>query len=88
MFFAYKKLLGQTETRTHDRMYCQTIRTVSDISRDDQARIVTCSLLTPTDRQPDRLKENYSVDIKLHSIFHIEYLYPSVIYCVSYSDKC
>ena len=34
------------------------IRTVSDISRDDRARIVTCSLLTPT----DRLKENYSID--------------------------
>ena len=50
MFFAYKKLLGRTETRTRERMYCQTIRTVRDISRDDRARIATCSLRTPTDR--------------------------------------
>ena len=41
MFFAYKKLLGRTEKRTHDRMCCQMIRTVRDISRDDQARIAT-----------------------------------------------
>ena len=46
MFFAYKKILG----RTRDRMYYQTIRTVRDISRDDKARITTCSLRTPTDR--------------------------------------
>ena len=56
MFFAYKKMLGRTETRTRDRMYCQMIRTVRDISRDDRARIATCSLRTPTDRQ------NYSID--------------------------
>ena len=31
MFFAYTKLLGRTETRTRDRMYCQSIRTVIDI---------------------------------------------------------
>ena len=48
--FSRKKMLGRTETRTHDRMYCQTIRTVRDISRDDRARIATCSLRTPTDR--------------------------------------
>ena len=48
MFFAYKKLLDRTETRTRDRMYCQTIRTVRDISRDDRARIATCRLRTPT----------------------------------------
>ena len=28
MFFASKKLLGRTKTRTRDRMYCQSIRTV------------------------------------------------------------
>ena len=28
VFFAYKKLLGRTETRTRDRMYCQSIRIV------------------------------------------------------------
>ena len=44
--------------RTRDRMYCQTIRTVRDISRDDRATIATCRLRTPT----DRLKENYSID--------------------------
>ena len=42
-----------------ERMYCQTIRTVRDLSRDDRARIATCSLRTPTDRQTYRLKENY-----------------------------
>ena len=51
-------MLGRTEMRTRDRMYCQTIRTVRYISRDDQARIGTCNLRTPT----DRLKENYSID--------------------------
>ena len=49
MFFAYKKMLGRTETRTRDRMYCQTIRTVRHISRDDRARIATFRLRTPTD---------------------------------------
>ena len=62
MFFAYKKILGRIETRTRDMMYWQTIRTVRDISRDDRAIIATCSLRTPTDRQIDRLKENYSID--------------------------
>ena len=57
-FSRIKKLLGRTDTRTRDRMYCQTMRTVRDISRDDRARIATCSLRTLT----DRLKENYSID--------------------------
>ena len=59
-FSLIKKLLGRSETRTRDSMYFQTIRTVRDISRDDQARIATCHLRTPT----DRLKENYSIDYK------------------------
>ena len=45
------KMLGRNDTRTRERMYCQTIRTVRDISRDNRARIATCSLRTPTDRQ-------------------------------------
>ena len=49
-FSRIKKLLGRTETRTRDRMCFQSIRTVLDISRDDRARIATCSLLTSTDR--------------------------------------
>ena len=56
MFFAYKKMLGQIETRTRDRIYCQTMQTVRDISRDDRARIATRSLRMLTDRQTDRLK--------------------------------
>ena len=60
MFFAYKKMLGRIESRTRDRIYCQTIRTVRDISRDDRARIATCSLRTST----DILKENYSIDMQ------------------------
>ena len=39
-------------------MYCQTIPSVRDIYRDDRARIATCTLRTPTDRN----KENYSID--------------------------
>ena len=53
MFFAYKNMLGRTEKRTRDRIYCQTMRTVRDISRDDRARIATCSLRTLADRQSD-----------------------------------
>ena len=64
MFFAYKKMLGRTETRTRDRIHCQTIRTVRYISRDNRARIATCSLRTSTDRQTDRLKENYRLQFK------------------------
>ena len=45
---AYTNMLGRIETRNLDRIYCQTIRTVRDISRDDRARIATCSLRTPT----------------------------------------
>ena len=55
VFFAYKKMLGWTDTRTRERMYCQTIWTVRDISRDDRARIATCSLRTPTDRLTSKL---------------------------------
>ena len=67
-FFAYKKMLGRTDTRTREKMYCQTILTVRDISRDDRARIATCSLRTPTDRlkENDRihtLKINFVVDV-------------------------
>ena len=51
-------MLGRTETRTRDGIYCQTMRTVRDISRDDRARIATCRLRTLI----DRLKENYSKD--------------------------
>ena len=49
-------------------MYCQTIRTVRYISRDDRARIVTCSLRTSTYRH----KENYSIDIQsTTAIIHV-----------------
>ena len=65
-FSRIKKIIGRTETRTRYRIYCQTIRTVRDIPRDDRARIANCSLRTPTDRQrdreTDRLKDNYSID--------------------------
>ena len=57
MFFAY--------TKKYRPVYCQTIRSVRDISRDDRAIIATCSLRTPTDRQADRLNENYSIDSAL-----------------------
>ena len=55
MFFAYKKIARRTETRTRERMYCQTIRTVTYISRDDRAIIATCSLRTSTDRHIRRI---------------------------------
>ena len=50
-------ILGRTEARTRDRVYCQTIRSVRDIYRDDRARIATCILRTLTDRH----KKNYSI---------------------------
>ena len=49
----HEKMLGRTETPTRQRMYCQSIRIVRDISRDDRARIATCILPTPTYRQTD-----------------------------------
>ena len=58
VFSRIKKILRRTETRTRDRICFQTIRSVRDISRDDRARIPTCSLRTAT----DRFKANYSVD--------------------------
>ena len=60
VFFAYKKILGRTETRTRDKICFQTIRSVRDISRDDRARMATCSLRTAT----DRFKAHYSVDFR------------------------
>ena len=51
-------MIGRIETRTRDMIYCQTIRPVRYISRDDRARIATCRLRTLT----DRLKENYIID--------------------------
>ena len=71
-FSRIKKLLGRTKTRTRDRMYCQMIRIVRDISRDDRARIATCSLRTLT----DRLKENYSIDeIAFYEIYNRHKMY-------------
>ena len=64
-FFAYKKILCRTETRTRDRMYLGRIRSVRDISRDDRARIATCRLRMPT----DRVKANYSVDYRIGKMF-------------------
>ena len=57
MFFVYKKMLDRTEMRSRDRICFQPIRTVSDISREDRARIVNCER-----RQTDRFNENYSID--------------------------
>ena len=69
-FLLIKKILGQTETRTCDRMYCQSIRTVRDVFWYDRARIAKCSLLTPT----DRFKENYCIDNILCSFVAITIL--------------
>ena len=52
-FSRIKKMLARTEARTRERIFCQTIRTVRDISRDDRARIATCHWRTSTDRQTD-----------------------------------
>ena len=45
-----KKLLGRSAMGMHEKKACQSIRTVSDISRGDLARIPTCSLQTAIDR--------------------------------------
>ena len=57
-FSLIKNLLGRTEMRTHERKDRKSLRTVWDISRDDWAIVVTCSLRTAT----DRFMENYSID--------------------------
>ena len=62
-------MLGRIQTRTRDRIYCQTIRTVRDISRDDRVRIANCSLRTLT----YRLKENYSIDYSIDKA-HVPHL--------------
>ena len=54
--FSHKKMQGRTDTRTRERMYSQTIRTVRYISRYDRAIIATCSLRTPRDRLTDLRK--------------------------------
>ena len=54
-------MTGGSDTLPRERMYCQTIRIVRDMSRDDRAIIATCRLRTPT----DRLKENYSIDMAI-----------------------
>ena len=72
-FFAYKKLLGLTEMQKRERKEWQSIWTVSDISRDDRARIATCSLRTAT----DRFKEDYSIDV--------EYMHAPALTCIRWS---
>ena len=56
-------MLGRTEARTRDRMYCQIIRTVRDISRDD--RVKNCDMQFAN---TDRLKENYGIDYSIYGI--------------------
>ena len=48
-FSRIKQSVGRTETRTRDRIYFQTIRSVWDISRGDRGIIATCSLRTTRD---------------------------------------
>ena len=50
IIFAYKNVQGRTDMRTRERKECQSIRTVLDISGDDRAIIMTCSLRTATDK--------------------------------------
>ena len=51
--------------RNRDRICFQTIRSVREISRDDRARIATCSLRTATDLS----QANYSVDFVIFNHF-------------------
>ena len=68
-FSPIKKLLGRIEMQTRTKKEWQSIQTVWDISRDDRARIATCSLRTDrrtdgrteTDRHTDRCNENCSI---------------------------
>ena len=59
-FSSIEKLLSRADTQTHERKHLQSIRAVRDISRDNRARIATCSLQTAT----DRFKEKYSIDYR------------------------
>ena len=65
-------MLGRTETRTRDRMYCQTIRTVRDIPEtiEQELRRAVCE-----HRQTEIfLKVNYSIDLCFICFFycHVE----------------
>ena len=62
-------MLGRTETRTRDKIYCQTIGTVRDISRDDreELRPAVCERRL-TDIQTYILKENYSIDMPYYRL--------------------
>ena len=53
-------MLGRTETRTRDRMYCQTIGTVRDISPRRSSN--NCDLQFAN---TDRFKDNYSIDVRI-----------------------
>ena len=66
--------------RTRDRMYLGRIRSVRNISRDDRARIATCSLRTPT----DRLMKNYSIDYEAVD----SYLCQGVFVCTWFFCLC
>ena len=59
MFFAYKKLLGRTETRTRDSMY--SLRHLPRRSSKN-CDLQFANTDRQTDRHTDRLKENYSID--------------------------
>ena len=56
VFFAYKKILGRTETRTRDRIWFQTIRLVRDIFPGRSSKNSDLQFANG-----DRFKANYSV---------------------------
>ena len=55
-------MLGRIETRTRDRIYCQMIRTVRDISLDDRAIIVRTRRV-PVGREIINVYEVFLFDI-------------------------
>ena len=73
-FFAYKNVLVWNDMRTDERKEWQSIQIIWDISRDDRARIATCSLRTVT----DRFNENSSIDINNNKILFIHHGTPGV----------
>ena len=82
VFFAYKKILGRTETRTRDRMYYQYTNSLRHLPRrssnNSDLQFANC------DRQTYGLEENYSIDYHVIGIiFHqLNSLSSSIFSCL------
>ena len=72
MFFTYNKIARPNwDANSWQDVLSDDTNSYRDISRDDRARIATCSLRTLT----DRLKENYSIDCTTDCVLSVLEIY-------------